>query len=200
MLRLFFFFFPLPLLWPCTIYKWAKLSPGHCCNASGLWNLSSSETHQWGEGRMAWESDGSCLEGSQGNRVSWRSIRRHVLKEQLRHSFTFTSQSHCCCSRDREESEIKQEFQSLKFLCRDKWHGDAVWHSCSLSCWCSALLIPSRASSKEQSTMEMHPCQARSALLSNFLSPANCEECLTFLICHWSFVAHYSAWHESELH
>lgn len=36
---------------------------------SGRGNLSSSETHQWGEGGMARESNGSCLEGSEGDRV-----------------------------------------------------------------------------------------------------------------------------------
>lgn len=36
----------------------------HRCT-SGRGNLSSSETHQWGEGGMARESNGSCLEGSE---------------------------------------------------------------------------------------------------------------------------------------
>lgn len=53
-----------------------RQSPGHCLSLSGPGNWSSSESHQWGEGGMARESDGSRLEVSEGNRVHWRSACR----------------------------------------------------------------------------------------------------------------------------
>lgn len=109
---------PLPAvtLW---IHKRARHSSGHRRSTSGLGNLSSFETHQWGEGGMARESNGSCLEGSEGNRVRWRSTCRHVLKEQLKPSFIFTGG----CGpvrRVQSKSTIKQEFSEYNFFSEAK--------------------------------------------------------------------------------
>lgn len=86
-----------------------RQSPGHRRSTSGLGNLSSFETHQWGEGGMVWESNGSCLEGSEGSRVCWRSVSRHVLEGRPARSFSFMGG----CGPvmwDQEKTTMKPEF------------------------------------------------------------------------------------------
>lgn len=163
---------PSPQQWPCAIHKRARHSPGHRRRTSGLGNLSSFETHQWGEGGMAWESNGSCLEGAEGNRVRWRSTCRHVLKEQLKPSFAFTG-GRGPARQDQSTSTIKQAF-SEHIISSQQWKAaengteeERPWSQrvpcLSLSCW-----IARSSLYKESVSATLH-------LFSNPVSSATCE-------------------------
>lgn len=96
-----------------------RQSLGHRRSTSGLGNLSSFETHQWGEGGMAWASNGSCLEDSEGSWVCWRSASRHVLEGQRGPSFSFMG-GYSPVKWDVEECNNTRIFQAYYFLSRVK--------------------------------------------------------------------------------